>query len=112
MFAPAISTNPPKHFDPLRKTRPFVLLVRQLAGHGEHNLIHVDARGFGERDMRTGYGVERSRNDADPLCAHRRFFNRNGSTYWITCLFASIAPAYRPSIRITAKARRGYHRRR
>jgi hypothetical protein len=53
----------------------------------------VSAGSLGQRDMRAGYRIEGSRDDADPLGAHRRFFNRNGSTEWITRPLASIAPA-------------------
>ena len=93
MLASKSPANPAKHFDTIRKTRSTVFLVRERPWNREHHLIDVSAGSLGERNMRAGYRIECSRNDADALGIHRRFFNRNGSTYWITRRFAPIAPA-------------------
>jgi hypothetical protein len=53
----------------------------------------VNTGSLRERDMSAGYGIEGSGNDTDPLDAHRRFFNLNGSTKWITRPLTSLVPA-------------------
>lgn len=93
MFAPGLPTNPAEHLNPLVDARAAVFLVRQRSWNREDDLVDVSAGSLRERDMSASYRVEGSRDDADPLRAHRRLFSRNGSTYWITCRFASIAPA-------------------
>ena len=86
-------TNPTQHFDAMFQTRSVEGFVRKRPWNREYDLIHVTMGSLRKRQMSAGYGIERSRNDPDALCAHRRFFNLNGSAEWITRPAASVAPA-------------------